>query len=112
MFHRLGVLVLSGFIGIASWYSYPGITANGEKYDGTGMTAAHKTLAFGTLVRVERIDNGKSIVVRINDRGPFIKGRIIDLTKEAFSKIGKTEEGLIKVKLTIIEKATTEGSPN
>ena len=67
--------------GIASIYAYKGEkTANGDRANPTGLTAAHKTLPFGTKVRVVNKRNGKSVVVRINDRGPFIRGRIIDLT--------------------------------
>lgn len=92
-------------IGIASWYG-PGFhgkrTANGEKYNMYDMTAAHKTLKFGTLVKVTNISNGLSTVVRINDRGPFIKGRIIDLSKAAKDSIGM--DGLAKVKLEIVSK--------
>ena len=80
--------------GIASWYG-PGfdgnVTANGEVYDMNGISAAHKTLPFGTVVRVVDFDTGRSIVVRINDRGPFIEGRIIDLSKGAAEKLGMVE---------------------
>lgn len=92
-------------IGIASWYG-PGFhgrrTANGEKYDMYAMTAAHKTLKFGTIVKVTNISNGLSTIVRINDRGPFIKGRIIDLSKAAKDSINM--DGLAKVKLEIVSK--------
>ena len=64
------------------------------------MTAAHKTLPFGTKVIVKNINNGKSVKVRINDRGPFVKGRIIDLTRVAFAKIANLDEGLAKVEIT------------
>ena len=78
-------------VGIASWYG-PGFhgnyTANGEVYDMYGISAAHKTLPFVTIVRVVEIETGRSIVVRINDRGPFIDGRIIDLSKGAAEKPG------------------------
>ena len=69
--------------GIASVYAYEGeITANGETAKPSGFTAAHKSLPFGTLVKVTNLDTGKSVVVRINDRGPFVKVRVIDLTRE------------------------------
>lgn len=67
------------------------------------MTAAHKTLPFGTKVLVTNVKNGKTITVTINDRGPYIKDRIIDLTRAAFSEIGNTDSGTIKVKLKVIK---------
>ncbi len=92
-------------VGIASWYG-PGFdgnyTANGEVYDMNGISAAHKTLPFGTIVRVVEFSTGKSIVVRINDRGPFIEGRIIDLSKGAARKLGIIDKGITKVGLRII----------
>jgi rare lipoprotein A len=75
--------------GIASWYGYTGHrTANGERFDGGGMTAAHRTLPFGTRVRVTDLRTGRSIVVRINDRGPYVRGRIIDLSPAARRALG------------------------
>lgn len=95
--------------GIASWYG-PGFdgnyTANGEVYDMYGISAAHKTLPFGTIVRVVEIETGRSIVVRINDRGPFIEGRIIDLSKGAAEKLGIVEKGITKVGLRILQRST------
>ena len=92
-------------VGIASWYG-PGfdgnLTANGEVYDMNGISAAHKTLPFGTVVRVVEFSTGKSIVVRINDRGPFIEGRIIDLSKGAARELGIINKGITKVGLRII----------
>jgi len=92
-------------VGIASWYG-PGFdgnfTANGEVYDMNGISAAHKTLPFGTIVRVVEFSTGKSIVVRINDRGPFIEGRIIDLSKGAARELGIIDKGITKVGLRII----------
>jgi rare lipoprotein A len=91
--------------GIASWYG-PGfdgnLTANGEIYDMNGISAAHKTLPFGTVVRVVDLETGRSIVVRINDRGPFVEGRIIDLSKGAAEKLGMIERGIISVGLRIV----------
>jgi len=95
--------------GIASWYG-PGFhgnrTANGEVYDMDGISAAHKTLPFGTIVRVVEIETGRSIVVRINDRGPFIDGRIIDLSKGAAEKLGIVEKGITGVGLRILHLPT------
>ncbi len=91
--------------GIASWYG-PGfhgnLTANGEVYDMNGISAAHKTLPLGTVVRVIDRETGRSIVVRINDRGPFIEGRIIDLSKGAAEELGMVERGIIQVGLRIV----------
>ena len=88
--------------GIASWYG-PGfhgkLTANGERYDMYAMTAAHKTLPFGTRVRVTNLENGKSIVVRINDRGPFVGNRVIDLSRTGAERIGMLTKGIAPVRL-------------
>ena len=78
-------------------------TASGELYKKELKTAAHNKLPFGTKVRVKNIDNGKSIVVKINDRGPFVKGRIIDLSKSAFSSIADLSEGVIEVKIEVVK---------
>ncbi len=89
--------------GIASWYGskfHGRTTANGETYNMYEMTAAHRDLPFGTMVKVVNPKNGKSVVVRINDRGPFIEGRIIDLSKKAAEKINI---GLGKVHIYIVE---------
>jgi rare lipoprotein A len=91
--------------GLASWYGEPyhgRRTASGEIYDMHEMTAAHRTLEFGTMVRVERRDTGADVKVRITDRGPFIKGRIIDLSFAAAKKINLDIDGVAPVKVTII----------
>ncbi len=91
--------------GVASWYGgyfHGRTTANGEKYDQWAMTAAHKTLPFGTRVKVTNTRNGDSVIVRINDRGPFIAGRIIDLSKAAANDIGMS--GIAPVKVAILGK--------
>lgn len=77
------------------------LTANGERYSHDTLTAAHKTLPFNTLVKVTNLDNGKSVVVRINDRGPFVRGRVIDLSKSAFTRIGELRTGLLRVALEV-----------
>ncbi|MBU0928652.1 MAG: septal ring lytic transglycosylase RlpA family protein, partial [Spirochaetes bacterium] len=82
--------------GIASWYGEPfhgRKTASGEVFDMRAMSAAHKSLPFGTLVLVTAVDDGRSVVVRINDRGPFVAGRIIDLSKAAAALIGLDRSG-------------------
>jgi rare lipoprotein A len=91
--------------GIASWYGadFEGrLTSNGEIYDMYAMTAAHKTLPLGTVVKVNNLDNGKSVQVRINDRGPYVLGRIIDLSKSAAEAIGMSSTGTAHVRLEII----------
>lgn len=78
-------------------------TASGERFDQSANTAAHKKLPFGTKVKVTNIKNGKSVIVRINDRGPFVSGRIIDLSRSAFSSIGDTSTGVIDVKIEVVD---------
>lgn len=77
-------------------------TASGELFDQSALTAAHKKLPFGSRVKVTNVENGKSIIVRINDRGPFVAGRIIDLSRTAFTHIGDTSAGVIKVKIEVL----------
>lgn len=79
--------------GKASWYALYSRTASGEMMNPANLTAAHKTLPFGTKLKVTNRNNGKSVIVRINDRGPFIKGRIVDLSKAAASQIGMIRSG-------------------
>ncbi|MCL7980179.1 MAG: septal ring lytic transglycosylase RlpA family protein [marine benthic group bacterium] len=92
--------------GEASWYG-PGFhgnqTASGEVYDMEAMTAAHRQLPFGTRVQVENLDNGRRTVVRINDRGPFAHGRIIDLSKAAAREVGMLGTGVAEVRLKVLE---------
>lgn len=93
------------FSGIASWYGpdfHAKKTSNGEVYNMYAMTAAHKTLPMNTMVNVLNLDNGKSTVVRINDRGPFVDGRIIDLSNSAAEEIGMIGKGTANVKLTVL----------
>ncbi|MDI6402148.1 septal ring lytic transglycosylase RlpA family protein, partial [Balneolaceae bacterium ANBcel3] len=91
--------------GEASWYG-PGFhgrqTANGETYDQDKLTAAHRTLPFNTVVRVINLSNGKSVVVRINDRGPYARGRIIDLSREAARRIDMVDSGVAPVRLVLV----------
>ena len=90
---------------MASWYG-PGfhgrLTANGERYNQQGLTAAHKTLPFGTKVRVTNLRNGQSVIVRINDRGPYAHGRVIDLSAGAARTIGVFSSGVAPVQLEIL----------
>jgi len=88
--------------GLASYYArkfQSRKTASGERLDNQAMTAAHRSLPFGTEVIVRKLHNGKSVRVRINDRGPFVKGRIIDLTIAAFSRIASLDRGVVKVEI-------------
>jgi rare lipoprotein A len=96
--------------GIASWYGkkfHGRKTSNGETYDMYAETAAHKTLPMGTVLLVKNLENGQKTVVRINDRGPFVKGRIIDLSYTAAKKIGLVQNGTAKIKITALGEATT-----
>ncbi len=91
--------------GIASWYGpnfHAKKTSNGEIYNMYADTAAHKTLPMNTMVRVDNLDNGKSVIVRINDRGPFVSGRIIDLSNKAAHDIGMVKKGTAKVNVTVL----------
>jgi rare lipoprotein A len=88
--------------GVASYYKSGKQTANGESFNPNGLTAAHRTLPFGTKIRVTNMRNGKSVVVRINDRGPFIRGRVIDLSLGAARLVGMTSSGVAKVTYSIL----------
>jgi rare lipoprotein A len=104
---ELGSIQLEG---IASYYAddfHGRLTANGEVYDMHGITAAHKTLPFNSILRVNNLKNGKSVVVRINDRGPFVKGRIIDLSLGAAKKVDLIKDGTAPVRLEILELGKT-----
>ncbi len=91
--------------GVASYYGrrfHGRLTANGERFDMRAMTAAHKTLPFGSMVRVTNTRNGRSVTVRINDRGPFIRGRTIDLSRGAAERIGMIAQGHARVALELV----------
>ena len=93
--------------GVASWYG-PGfdgkLTASGEVFDTGKLTAAHQTLPFDTLVRVTNLENGLVVVVRINDRGPFVGGRIIDLSRAAAERIDMIESGTARIRLELLSE--------
>ncbi len=94
--------------GIASWYGgkfHGRKTSNGETYNMHAKTAAHKTLPMGTMLVVKNLENGRSSVVRINDRGPFVKGRIIDLSYTAAKEIGLVQKGTARVRITALGEA-------
>ncbi|MFD1744690.1 septal ring lytic transglycosylase RlpA family protein [Rhizobium helianthi] len=88
--------------GHASWYALGSKTASGERMNAAKMTAAHRSLSFGTKVKVTNKRNGKTVIVRINDRGPFIKGRVIDLSKAAAQNIGMVASGTANVCYEVI----------
>lgn len=92
--------------GVASYYAddfHGKMTSNGEIFDMHGLTAAHKVFPFGTKVRVTNLDNGKSVIVRINDRGPFVEARIIDLSLGAAKEIDLIQKGTARVRLEVLE---------
>ena len=98
-------------VGIASYYHdyFTGKrTASGENYDPNKMTAAHKSLPIGTLIKVTNLDNDRSVIVRINDRGPYVKNRILDMSRSAAMQLGLTQSGFARVTYTIIESALVQ----
>ena len=88
--------------GKASWYKMGTHTASGERMNANALAAAHRSLPFGTKVRVENLANGRSVVVRINDRGPFVGGRVIDVTRGAAERLGMIHAGTARVKVTVV----------
>jgi rare lipoprotein A len=100
-----------GLKGLASWYAdfhHGRPTASGELFDQEAMTAAHRSLPFGTIVRVTNLRNGKTVDVRVNDRGPFVTGRVIDLSRAAARAIGSIRRGIVPVRLQIVAAASPE----
>lgn len=96
---------LSGQEGMASYYgkSFAGRpTASGERFDPRALTAAHRDLPFGTRLRVTNLENGRSVTVRVNDRGPYAAGRIVDLSWQAARKLGMVDSGVARVRLEIL----------
>lgn len=107
----IGFLMLGGFdsgveaesnVGWASFYKSGKQTANGERFNPNELTAAHRNLPFGTRVLVTNLGNGKSVVVRINDRGPFINGRVIDLSLGAAKLVGLNRSGVAKIRYSVL----------
>jgi rare lipoprotein A len=93
--------------GLASFYAdkfHGRKTASGELFNQQAMTAAHRSLEFGTWVKVTNLKNNRSVIVRINDRGPFVKGRIIDLSKRAAEKLGFIRQGVVKVRVELVDE--------
>ena len=101
-------------IGVASWYGgkfHGRTTANGERFDSHGsLTAAHRTLPFNVCAAVQHIPTGRSVMVRINDRGPFKRGRVIDLSRAAAEELGVLDEGLVRVRVSAVGVASADGS--
>jgi rare lipoprotein A len=90
--------------GLASYYRFHGRrTASGETFDNNELTAAHRTLPFGTRLRVTNVATGRTVTVRVNDRGPFIPGRVVDVSHSAAEALGMTQQGVAKVKLDVVE---------
>ncbi len=98
--------------GMASWYNEQGkLTADGERYDSTQLTAAHRLLPFNTVVRVTNRENGRSVVVRVNDRGPYVKNRVLDLSEAAAKALDMKTAGVTPVKIEVIEKVPPPAVP-
>jgi len=103
--------------GGASWYGGKADrlagekTASGEPLDPSALTCAHRTLPLGSMLQVENLDNGRKIILRINDRGPFIRGRIVDVTKRAATELGFTEKGLARVQIRSVRALGTQPAP-
>ena len=89
--------------GLASFYSYDPHTASGEKFDKNELTAAHPSLPFGTKLRVTNVTNGQSVTVRVNDRGPYVPGRVVDVSYSAARTLGMVGGGVAKVKLDVVQ---------
>ena len=89
--------------GLASFYSEGARTASGEKFNANELTAAHPTLPFGTKLRVTNVSNGQSVTVRVNDRGPYVPGRVVDVSYSAARTLGMVGGGVAKVKLDVVQ---------
>jgi rare lipoprotein A len=89
--------------GVASFYTEGTQTASGEKFDSRELTAAHPTLPFGTRLRVTNVATGQSVTVRVNDRGPYVAGRVVDVSHSAAEALGMVDKGIAKVKLDVVE---------
>jgi len=98
---------LASFTGKATWYGgrfHGRKTASGERFDKNDFTCAHRTLAFGTVVRVTNLETDRQVLVRVNDRGPYGKGRIVDVSEAAARKLGMIHRGVVKVRLDVMKK--------
>jgi rare lipoprotein A len=90
-------------LGVASFYTEGQQTASGEKFDTNDLTAAHPTLPFGTRLRVTNVASGRSVTVRVNDRGPYVPGRVVDVSHSAADELGMVGSGIAKVKLDVVQ---------
>jgi rare lipoprotein A len=90
-------------VGLASFYKYDSKTASGEQFNPSELTAAHRTLPFGTRLRVTNVATGQTVTVRVNDRGPFIPGRVVDVSHTAAEALGMVDRGITKVKLDVVK---------
>jgi rare lipoprotein A len=98
-----GAIPRGASVGVASFYTEGARTANGERLNPNALTAAHPSLPFGTRLRITSVASGRSVIVRVNDRGPFIKGRAVDVSYSAAKELGMTERGVAKVKMEVVE---------
>jgi rare lipoprotein A len=98
-----GSLPQGASVGVASFYTEGASTASGERLNPNALTAAHPTLPFGTHLRITSVSSGRSVVVRVNDRGPFLKGRAVDVSYSAAKQLGITERGVAKVKMEVVQ---------
>jgi rare lipoprotein A len=101
--HRNAGDVKTASHGVASFYTEGTKTASGEKFDTMEMTAAHPTLPFGTKLRVTNVASGRSVTVRVNDRGPYVQGRVVDVSYSAADALGMVGKGVAKVKLDVVQ---------
>jgi rare lipoprotein A len=102
-FGTAGRMPQDSSVGVASFYTEGARTASGERLNPNELTAAHRTLPFGTRLRITSVASGRSVVVRVNDRGPFVKGRAVDVSYSAAKQLGITERGVAKVKMEIVQ---------
>jgi len=101
--HRTTSVATNRHYGVASFYTEGTQTASGERFDTHELTAAHRTLPFGTRLRVTNVATGRSVTVRVNDRGPFVSGRVIDVSYSAAETLGMVGRGIAKVKLDVVQ---------
>ncbi|MGE5504817.1 MAG: septal ring lytic transglycosylase RlpA family protein [Actinomycetota bacterium] len=102
-----------GAEGRASWYGkgfHGRLTANGELFDQNDLTAAHQTLPLPSIIRVTNLENGRSVVLRVNDRGPFVTGRILDVSKKAAKLLGFHDEGTTRVRIDLLERESRQAA--
>ena len=96
-------VVIRRYQAVASWYRHGTVTANGERFDPNGLTVAHKTLPFNTMVQLTNPDTGQSIIVRVNDRGPYIRGREFDVSLRSAQLLGFQDRGVVRLNVEIFK---------